>query len=319
MIRSGLLIFDLKTTESASLLVPFLNQFGNLYYGNLTPKTFAQQYLATQNQFVQNLISIEKLSFSTAHNLGCLVNLIHDNQYVLQWTYPALVTDTAQGFNWTTGNQRLIATGMRWPRPWQHLKTLLLSKHLDKVGQYLDNPLLITSDQQLQESLNIDQDTRLDAELIADSDGVTLLLDYMGPVKSPQSASQDRLAQYRLWHKRCGSRPTLNVYTDWPEMLSDRNSAWNINIVGSCHEIREAMFSPGHLENNLRKQHAAGLLHDITEHTLYIIHPRNIDAGDLLCWMNLNNNVFVDQDLEFLLYRPENTFTTTFISASHVI
>jgi hypothetical protein len=236
------------------------------------------------------------------------------------WHWPAMATELGQGLHFGSGNSRLLASGISKENPHDCLKVLVLQKTTTPADQFLSNPIEITNDQLLHQvlGLNYTQDV-CDAELVF---GIEQIID-QGQIKFSLTtmydcntdyhfyAGMEQLAKYHGWLWKYGKNPVLNIYTNWPSMISDSSGQWNINFSGPSSHTKTENFKLGHLEAWLTNEANKTILQK--EHGLYITSPRPLDVANLLCWVDLDYNCWIDQNLDFALFRNDTQYNTRLI------
>ena len=58
---------------------------------------------------------------------------------------------------------------------------------------------------------------------------------------------------------------------------------------------------------------------ETVDYVLYVVNPRPIELGDLLIWMDMEHNVYIESEWKFLLYRKADTYKNTFVDASYIM
>jgi hypothetical protein len=319
MIQHNNIQLNVTAPKLNQTIVPFINMFGRLWYGQLTPELFVKKFNSTKKDL---LFALTNLDQSQTHNRNNFLNLsfqldlLHATRNVKQWNFPCLINQYDNELDWTTGNKRLLATGMNRATPWNHLNVLALTDH--DICDFLIDPESVESDSQLEKILNFSGPIQLDTEMINGQSGLKIKLSYLGGILTPKENKHSALKKFSQWQQKYGKHPILEITTSWPEMITDSANAWNIKIVDNSETIKKGIFRPGHLENNLRKEHARGVLPTQGHHRLLIVEPRPIDVSELLCWMNLEQNIFIDHNWQFLLHRPDSMFENTFIGLSEI-
>jgi hypothetical protein len=150
-------------------------------------------------------------------------------------------------------------------------------------------------------------------EQIIDQDQIKFCLTtiYDGNIDYHFHAGTEQLAKYHAWLWKYGKNPLLNIYTNWPSMISDSSGIWNINFSGASFNTKTSDFKLGHLENFLRN--SVDNTFSQKEHRLYVTSSRPIDVGCLLCWVDLDYNCWIDQNLDFALFRNDTQYNTRLI------
>jgi hypothetical protein len=316
MILHSNIQFNLSSPHLSNTIVPFINLFGQLWVGQLHPHVFIKRFIDRKNALIHALTDINNYKKNKNNFLyhSIQLDLLQASAEIQDWNFPCLLNLRSGQLHWTTGNQRLVVTGINKKNPWQHLNMLMLAD--SDPSNWLNNPIQIKNDSQLKEVLNFNGPVQFDTELCQDQDQIKLQLSYLGENRLQSETKHNTITKFIAWQQRYGTRPILEIYTDWPELITDNNNAWTVQIVDNSTAIQQGIFRPGHLENNLKKDHDRGILASAGNHKLYVVKPRPIDVGELLCWMNLEKNIFIDRYWQFLLHRPDVMYNNTFISIS---
>jgi hypothetical protein len=325
-LQSGELLFVLTFDGLEQGIVPFIQQFGNLYYGHLNLSSFKQIYSELKRNLVKKLITIDQITEETV--LETVEFGLHLCQSVVkppQWNYPATVTRWNQELRWNTGKNRLLATGITGIKnPHTYLKILCLEQADKNINDFLDCPTHITSDRQLNEIFGLNYDNNrshrlvLNTRLLKDTTGHSLWLEIVsdGEKYNIEKSGKLALSKYQQWREKYGRRPELHVYTDWPEMLHNTQNAWNVVHAGPSY--LKPVERPGFLERQIKfnvfeNSHPFA---EIYPHTLFIVEPSKINLEELLFYINLDHTMYIGNDYKYLLYRPDTHYESCFITTS---
>ena len=314
--QHGKISTELSLPSFGHSLVDYINSFGNLYYGAMNTDLFYRLLRTSKHEFLSNLKNIK--STTTTQPVAFKLHLC---RVALQesWKLPALINQSGHDLSWNTGQGRFLATGMCLQNPHNQIKFLLLQGKNTDPGQFLQDPMLVTTDRQLHEILNLsatDQDTvEIEFKLKQNGAHLTLASLYNGDTRHHYDAGALYLEQFEAWQHSYGFRPTLHIYTNWPELITDSVGAWTIQHQGPSPVTRTEHFKIGHLERYLFEQ-VRNPLHK-TDHVLYVTDPRSIDASDFLCWTDLTHSAYINIDGQFALLRPGNGYVTKLIDISY--
>jgi hypothetical protein len=135
-----------------------------------------------------------------------------------------------------------------------------------------------------------------------------------GYQNSQEPSKLEVLTKLQQWQTEY-PRPQLEIYTDYPELISDSMDVWNYRVVGNMSQFSHQLYNPGHLERLASTEHEE--LNNRT-HVLYIKQPRPIDLSEFLIWVDLDYTTFVNQDWGFVLYRRGTNYKTRMISFSSI-
>ena len=318
--QKGTITLQFSAPHIKNDLVKFITQNSKLYFGNLHKSVFDINFQKLKKHYFQNqLTQITSTSIDTvqpsAFNL--YMTRLAANQ---QWRWPAMATELRQGLYFSAGNSRLLASGISKANPHDCLKVLILQKTTTPADYFLNNPIEITNDQLLHQVLGLnythnvcDSEIVFGVEQIIDQDQIKFSLTtiYDGNTEHHYYAGAEHLAKYHGWLWKYGKNPVLNIYTNWPSMISDSSGQWNINFSGPSSHTKTENFKLGHLEAWLTNEANKTILQK--EHGLYITSPRPLDVANLLCWVDLDYNCWIDQNLDFALFRNDTQYNTRLI------
>lgn len=290
-------------------ITSYLNLFGDLYYGHLQPGVFLDRYNGLVAEFINRLVNN---GADVAHNL-CMIELTQREP----WRWPAPLTELSTGLLWSAGNSRTVATGLTHTEPWTKLPVLILLQRGSNPYRYLANYTTIVTDEQLHTALGLTYkedgdyyypEMELQATLADDNGRPAMTLKYIGNKQAEQnydSLGQTKLLAFKKWQARYGSKPSLYVYTQYPDQITSNH--WKLIPAGPVPD-QDLIYKPAHLERviqGLKVQH---------DHALYVVTDRKINADELLPWMDVDHTIFIDKNWEFALHRNDSVYKNKFIS-----
>jgi hypothetical protein len=313
--QHGKILTTLSFPSFYQSAVEFIASFGNLYYGTMNTKLFYKLMQQTKQEFLSDLKNIHQVSTTQP-----LAFKLHLCRIAIKepWKLPALINQDGLGLSWKTGQGRFLATGMCLPDPHKKLKFLLFQNKDTNADEFLQDPTLITTDQQLHEILNIcstDNSVAMEFQLEQNGSSLQLASLYNGDQTHHYDAGTLYLDQYKAWRQLYGPRPVLHVYTDWPELITDSANAWTIKHQGLSTITKTKNFKLGYLERQLINQ-IGNPVHG-SDHVLYVTDPRTIDVSDLLCWVDLTHSAYINRYEQFALLRSDTDYINTLIDISY--
>lgn len=324
--RSGKIKYQINFENLQKGLMPFVSAYGDLYFGKFSREFFKTRFEYVRSVFLQNLIKAPRLTdwsdfalFSSAFYMYMCRICQQEN-----WQWPALCYRVGNEIEQSSGLSRMLATGMCRPDPWQHLNVLLLQNKNQSPDNVLVDYELITTDQQLHDVLGTEfsqeffQIPDVNLGLTVDDNNVLKLI-YINDGEFHQTVSEQTQTLWQNlvhWHERYGSRPRLQIYTDWPQLVHNSENFWDIEIAGPSKHIRQNIFLPGHIERAVRGLHETQPPPQV--HVMHIVNPVPVDVTELLCWLDLEHTTFIDKNHNFVVYRPDQTYRNTFVSLSHL-
>lgn len=325
--QSGKIEYDIIFNSLKKGLVPFISQYGNLYHGKFSPQYFISVFNYNRKNFLKNLGNALNLTNWDEYSLFSSAFYMYMCRVCQKesWIWPALCSRMSDSdIKQTSGISRIVATGICKPHPWNEYRVLFLEKK-DKNPQNILNEFeLISSDQQLHQVLNLRFESSFfqvtEAKIGIDVDhNNDAVLSYINNKTFHETVTEETKTIWNdlvVWIKKYSSRPKIKIYTDWPELVTNQHDFWNLEIAGPSEPIYKSMFKPGHIERSIRDLHNSQP--DNNCHVMHIIKPRPINITELLCWLNLRHTTYIDTDYEFIVYRPDKDYSTTFINLSTI-
>lgn len=304
-------------------LSEYINRFGNLVFGTLRQEIFLQQFNALKKQQIYHQINSLFDDCGQKQNVQFYMHMMREAQKISTWRWPGLINNIDK-FHWVNGNSRLFATGITKQDPSKLLNFLILQNFSLPLNTFIENPIIVSNDDILHDILNVSQDDNpwvphCEILLSYDVNNNEEILKLSG-IKDPSdltdhnTAGEDLLDDFLKWRARYGQQPTLHIYTNWPELITNTHNAWNLKIIGSIDSFKKTMLYPSHLERHIRNLHEE----TTADHTLIIVEPRPVDVAELLCWVNLTHTAFIANDWSVALYRRDNVYSNTFIDLSYI-
>jgi hypothetical protein len=321
--RNSNILCTIRASELNQGLVKYLSRFGSLYFGNLRPQYFRDRYFKVRSDHVNQLINIQKTTDSALlQSIRFNLHMIRQAQSEV-WRLPGLLTETDQDLHWGCGNSRVFASGMCHNNAHQQVKFLILQKNQTKPESYLENPTLISTDDELHTVLNISTQKseipmiELHINILNESDHARIVLSSINDqdLDNHQLVGKEYLDNFIEWQQLNGSKPRLHIYTDWPEKITNNFNAWDINFAGPAMLYKEKIHTYGSLELFLYNRNNTST---VDEHELFVLSPRPIEVAELLFWLNNKNTVFVESTLDFALLKKQSTYLATRINISAV-
>lgn len=324
IVQSGHISCKIEIPSLEQGIVPFLNQFGQLYHGCFTASEFAKIYNTKKQRLINDLQIINQLEDAGKRQaMGFWLFMCRIAQ-TESWKWPGLAIRMNHELHIETGNSRFLATGLCKADPCQQISFLIL-EDIGVVPDYLIAPEKITTDDQLHRVFGqlpaandaVGAHVRFLVKIITDGKKPRIFLQHVdeGSKYMHRQAGQEELDNFVAWITHYGPQPTLSVYTDFPELISNTGNFWKINHVGAIPFPTHIMTKPGHLENHVKQFSEDNKLPD---HSLFITGPRHIDVGEFAFWMTLEHTTFLDTDYQFVLYRQDSTFKTTPVTLSKI-
>jgi hypothetical protein len=308
-------VLSMPTFEHS--LVDYINSFGNLYYGTMNVDLFYKSIRQTKKEFLFDLKNISTITTTQPIAFKLHLCRVAINE---PWRLPALINQSSDILNWSTGQGRFLATGMCLQNPHNQIKFLLLQDKGTDPKHFLQDPVPVITDQQLHEILNLSNTNQttveMQFELVQNGSHLILASLYNGDRSYHYDVGTPYLDQFKSWQQQYGPRPTLHIYTNWPEMISDSVNAWTIKHQGPSPVVKTEYFKLGNLERCLFEQF--GKFTHGKDHVLYVTDPRNIDISDFLCWMDLTYSAYININGQFALLRPSDNYFTKLMDISYL-
>jgi len=335
-LQSGKIKLTMGFPSLACGIMPFINQFGKLWSGTLTQSHFENRFKYERKVFVNNLKSLNKTSqyiLQKEKDYNCWFEWKSTAFYMWMcrvaqkesWKWPVLSHEPNR---WTSGTSRLIATAMTKSAPWEHLPILHFDKNTPDMS-YLNVQTEIQSDEMLHKLFHVEFDnTQNTQEMLVNwhlslEPNNTINMAYINNGTAHEDVTVDTVKiwdSYFQW-RSLHNFPKIKIYTNWPWQIRNRFKAWDIvEIVSGQHLIDDIQGfggRTGRLERFAIDQHSHST--ESVDHVLYVIDPRPIELGDLLVWMDMEHNTYIESTWKFLLYRKADTYKTTYIDTSYIM
>ena len=310
-----------------------INDYGLLYYGTMPKEYFLyQHFLSKKHAFIRQLNNApDEATKEFVSDMSFWLELCRAATKS-KWRWPALMNRYPNGsIQMRTGSSRGLATILTTSEPWKHLPILFYEKPGFKPDQVLENYIEVTTDDQLHNILDCENDPdswdpevhmALNFNKINNVIWPTLenINGGAGDFEFGLRQSTVCYENFSSWRKKYSGKQTLHVYTDWPKLIQDTCQIWNVVHAGPSRPIIDDLKDfggrVGRLENICR------IIHNDTNYTkdftLYVVNPRRVDVGDLLPWLDLEHTTYIEQNWDFLLYRKDRDYKNTFINCSFV-
>ena len=300
-------------------LVGFLSQYGKLYYGNLKKSLFETQYRVNKNRNLNSLLNYQSLTSSDRRQpIKFILHMLRLAQSE-SWNLPGLITETDDQLYWACGNSRLFASGMCHPTPWETVNFLILQKHQTPEDYYLVNPTPVLNDIDLHKVLNISTDptelplAQLALMVLPENDHARVVLSLISDrTPDTHAAGQCYIDNFVEWQAVNPKVPKLKIYTNWPEKIINTDTLWDTEIAGPSIVVKEKLLGYGQLEF---------LLSDKNNkpddcYSLFVLSNRKIDLSDFFFWVDNKHSAFIEQNLDFVLFKPQPQYLVTRINVS---
>ena len=336
-LQSSKIQLQLLIPSLAQGIIPFLKQFGNLYFGTLHPEVFSNTYERFKRELHSTLDNQDLLAsgddwdelksqdlhrYQLIKTAGFCLEMMRVNQES-DWQWPALIKQANEIPSFLNSRSRLIATGTVKKDPWNHIKFLIWSLHGDEISKISQDAELLHHDRDLHRVLRLEYDDQEYHQPQQSYLGVQLVNSrvefefFNNAYDDDYTENTKKFWQnHRDWKRRYGAKPVLKVYTDWPQLLRDQQQAWHWQVLGSCRSMIEPVVNVnqlGSVEWWVRRAVASEQQHD---HVLYVLQPRHIDISDLIFWTDLDHSTYLSGDGAFVLHRKDPRFKSTLIAVS---
>jgi hypothetical protein len=294
---------------------------GILFYGKMSYTSFINTYNHNWRSHLDYLYNADSLDYNLKKRLAFYLMMCR-TALTESWQYPALISRDSDGqLDQATGMSRAFATSIVSHDPEQQYPVLMLERTPTPLS-LLDNPLLIDTDQKLHEvlaaKLSINQLQKvLYFKIWNRQNQPYLRLDYVsnGTWHDEQPLQAQMLMDdFIQWRKKF-PKPSVKIYTSWPEQIANTGDYWSWEIAGDTQELAQQCESrPGILETAVKHHHNFHKDKSDSTYTLWIIKNRKFDLINFAPWMNLKHNVLLGNNLDFCLYRPSSDFVTSQVS-----
>ncbi|NBR23668.1 MAG: hypothetical protein EBU08_07835 [Micrococcales bacterium] len=240
------------------------------------------------------------------------------------WNFPTLCNYS----KWVNGGSRSVATGMHKRDPWNSV----LGFELVELGQsstMLSDPKEITSTEMLHNVLQLDNNPPHDSakvmlitELIKNKIYFLSIENKLDKFDNFSNINSYNIwDSYSAWRSQYPIKPKIKIYTNWPEQIHNYFDAWDIVEIESGQHIIDEIQGFGGRSGRLERFATEEYRNpkEIVDHVLYVIDPRPIELGELLIWMDMEHNAYIESEWKFLLYRKADIYKTTYIDTSYIM
>ena len=115
--------------------------------------------------------------------------------------------------------------------------------------------------------------------------------------------------------KYADKRPTLGIYTQWPQSISDSQNLWTKIFLGDISP-RLLMNTNDALKRYVARSHDKNIDVDF-DHYLYVNKDVPIDVSDFKPWMDLDHTTYFDVNDGFILYRRDKVWKDQIIDLAN--
>jgi hypothetical protein len=308
-------------------LMPFLNHFGKLYHGYLSPIEFKKRWKMEWNSLMRTLNEIGSqtiIDWKIYEHKSVAFYLMMLRVAVSQpWNWPAFLyrnpSDPTIGYE--NGRSRLIATGLCRRDPWNHYRVLFQELSGYTPDDVLTDYTTIDTDKDLHQLFNLEFNKNI---ITGPALNLNLIIEEVenrprARLRSVNGNSGSELTDtakklmfdFVEWRKIYGFRPKLYVYTNNPELITDQSHSWEIVHAGKPdgEKVKETMLY--HYVQSSKPAHGKN-------HVLYHYNQRKIDVGDFLPWLGTTHSGYIGPDWSFALLRPDTHYKTIQIDLSYI-
>jgi hypothetical protein len=300
-------------------LLRYINQHGKLYCGTLISSEFQKIFNHDKTHILSVLKSIKNRNEITPDIQRVWFHLHLIRECIKNsWRWPAIANEINEKLYFYTGLGRLISTGMCQPDPWKKLNVLLYCPNdASATHQLFENLQPITDIDALHQILKLNYSTEIDPNSEPElhlsfrhehNHSLVLTQMYDGNQTHHYHAGQDYLEDLLAWKDIYGLKPTLKLYTDWPEKIVDSQQAWNIIHAGPSPDIKIRENFLFNQFNNLAE----------SDHVFYVTTPRRLDVTELLGWINLKSTSYISVNWEFALITPGKEYRSYLFDLSYI-
>jgi hypothetical protein len=317
--KFGNIVAEIEFPYGKHDLMTYVKQHGSLYTGTLIPTEFQKIFNFDKNYILKTIGKIKNSSEITP-NIQRVWFYLHLIRECIKnsWRWPAIANEINGQLYFYAGLGRLSATAMCQPDPWKKLNVLLYCpNNTSNTHKLFDNLQLINTDKELHQALNLKYPTEhnhhgaseLQLSFRHENDHSLILTQmYDGNSVHHYQAGIEYLEDLLAWKNIYGERPTLKVYTNWPEKIVDSQQCWKIVHAGPSPGIK--------ISENLLYNQFNNLT--VTEHMFYATTSRTIDVSELLGWVNLKFTSYISLNWEFALLTPGKEYRSFLFDLSYI-
>jgi hypothetical protein len=307
-------------------LMPFLNHYGSVYYGYMNPQYYKEKW---QMQWHIVMKILKKIDSQTTldwanydHKSVAFYFMMLRIAMNQEWKWPALMYRNPINpvIRHENGLSRFITTGLCRHDPWNHYRILFQELPNFMPDDLLSSYIKIESDEDLHQIFNLEFNRNIVATPMIKM-GLTVeqvekctraRLQYVNHGEFEDDltvTAQNLLLDFVSWRRLYGQCPKLYVYTNTPNLITDKSSSWNVIYVDK---------SPGpKVFENFLYNYTHNPIHE-NNHVLYHHTSRKIDVGDFLPWVDTVHSSYIGPDWSFALVRASNEYKSTLIDVSYI-
>ena len=324
-LRASKIHLQLEIPSLAKGIVDFLRPFGTLYHGHLRSEIFEKHYqllrrelfgmlqTCPNQQYDHDWARLKKddlAAFQRLKTSAFWLDMMRTSQNQ-PWRWPAVGEGGSGQISLVNGRSRLLATGMTKRQPWKNMDFLIWITKNRSIDGIMDHPRSLECDRDLHDVLALQYDDQEYHQPEECHMGIEwtqgqIRLQFFNNAFDPDFTDHAQKIWYNhvTWRKRYGSRPPLQVYTNWPQQIRDSAQFWQWQVIGASQDFIDNLLpgKPGSIHWAM-SNHVHGNVEQ--DHAMWIVKDEPIDLSDLVCWMDLEHTAFVDSEFRFALYRRD--------------
>jgi hypothetical protein len=111
------------------------------------------------------------------------------------------------------------------------------------------------------------------------------------------------------YNERYGPRPSIGVYSNHPELVTDTNNLWTVQHLGSLDPEFYALIQadPKNLLRRVVRMHDKGIDKEFG-HIMVMIGSNPVDLSYVANWIDLEHTTFVESKYNFAVYRRDKIY-----------
>lgn len=335
--QSSKIKLTLSIPKLSNGIMPWLNDYGNLYYGRFRPELYdprAHALRSLSNRILSHAsmldyegdwLELAKEDYKRFYSIKSTAFYMYMSRKALNevWRWPSFANtysteNETDGIHWENGNSRCCANAVTKKEPWQHQWLLFWQeKNKEHINPLCDGGQLIETDEQLHKILNLDHEFAFHqpvrCELGVGLEGNKVDFKWMHDgTEQVQVDTTDPVKQiwrnYINWQRKQPGRPRIRIFAAKPKLIIDPWKIWDTEI-NLLENLDDSLDLICYREHNNKTT-------DI-EHTLWYRGDDLLDLGDFQFWLDLKHSVYKDRDRRFILYRADENYVDREIAVAY--
>lgn len=300
------LFLHVQSPDIRKNIVNYIENFGDLYHGCVKKDIWVSKFHEVKTEQLDLMMS-EGHDIEARLDIGFKLMLTHDLISIQDWNFPSIMEIRNQHLRWINGHSRLLASGMNWIEPWHRMRCIIFVPKGNGIpADCFEEIEKITDDFMLRKILNpnISDDSPciIDARFTPVDDDIRFqILRFEYCTKTDDRDAEKLFDRWQQWkHKYHEHGISVDVYTDWPDMISDSLRTWNMVLSGASEKnlVYHANMSVKIYIEKIHNETPSSTFR------LYQFVPEKIDLAELFFWLDTDHSVYHTRDWSVVFVQP---------------